>query len=71
MANGDGLTFLGEVRGNPQWSFIPFVVMSALASDERRQAAFRHGADAFLLKPFRFEDLNKILNNLGIVPARV
>jgi CheY-like chemotaxis protein len=71
MAGGDGLTFLGQVRRNPLWSSIPFVMMSAIAAEDRRQAAFQCGADAFLLKPFRFEDLNNILCNLGVLPARV
>lgn len=60
----DGMTFLDNVRQNPDWAPIPFVMMSATPSEERKQATFEHGADAFLAKPFRFEDLNKTLNNL-------
>jgi len=70
MPTMDGLAFLDEVRGNPDWSCIPFVMMSAVLSEDRKRTTFEHGADAFLAKPFRFEDLNKTLHNLGVVPVR-
>jgi CheY-like chemotaxis protein len=70
MPTMDGMTFLDKVRSNPAWSNIPFVMMSAVSSDERKRATFEHGADAFLAKPFRFEDLNKTLNNLGVGRVR-
>jgi CheY-like chemotaxis protein len=70
MPTMDGMAFLDQVRGNPDWASIPFVMMSAVSSEDRKQAMFERGADAFLSKPFRFEDLNKTLNNLGVVPAR-
>lgn len=69
MPKMDGMAFLDTVRGNPEWSHIPFVMMSPVSSDDRKRATFEHGADAFLAKPFRFEDLNKTLNNLGVVRA--
>jgi CheY-like chemotaxis protein len=67
----DGLTFLDHIRDSAEWSSIPFVMMSTVSSDERKRSTFEHGADAFIAKPFRFEDLNKTLHNLGVVPARV
>jgi CheY-like chemotaxis protein len=70
MPTMDGMAFLDAVRHNPEWSSIPFVMMSAVSSEERKQATFEHGADAFLTKPFRFEDLNKTLNNLGVGHVR-
>ncbi|MEO8609709.1 MAG: response regulator [Chloroflexota bacterium] len=70
MPTMDGMAFLDKVRGNPEWSSIPFVMMSQVSSDERKRATFEHGADAFLAKPFRFEDLNKTLNNLGVGRVR-
>jgi CheY-like chemotaxis protein len=69
MPKMDGMAFLDTVRGNPEWSHIPFVMISPVSSDDRKRATFEHGADAFLAKPFRFEDLNKTLNNLGVVRA--
>jgi DNA-binding response OmpR family regulator len=70
MPTMDGLAFLDRVRGNTNWSSIPFIMMSAISSEERKRAVFDHGADAFLSKPFRYEDLNKTLNNLGLAAAR-
>lgn len=62
MPEMDGLTFLDHVRGNPNWSNIPFVVMSARASSEERRSAQEKGADEFLVKPFALEDFQRILN---------
>jgi len=70
MPTMDGIKFLDHVRGNSEWASIPFVMVSAVSSEERKRAAFEHGADAFLAKPFRYEDLNKTLNHLGVVAIR-
>lgn len=70
MPTMDGMAFLDHVRSNPDWASIPFVMMSAVTSEDRKRSTFEHGADAFLAKPFRYEDLNKTLNNLGVVPVR-
>jgi CheY-like chemotaxis protein len=70
MSGMDGLTFIDHVRAHQDWSNIPVVIVSTAASEDGKRAAFQHGADAFLNKPFHFSDLNKVLNNLGIVPAR-
>jgi two-component system phosphate regulon response regulator PhoB len=64
----DGLTFLENVRHDPRWLTIPFVMLTALTSEERRVTALNHGADAFIVKPFRWSDLNGALQQLGVVP---
>lgn len=70
MPDMDGLMLLDYVRSNSDWSFIPFVMLSAVNTEDHKWAIFEHGADAFLHKPFRFQELNKILMNLGVAPVR-
>ena len=70
MPGMDGLELLDHVRSNLDWSHIPFVMISAVDTEDRKWAIFEHGADAFLHKPFRFQELNKILMNLGVAPVR-
>ncbi|MBI5668672.1 MAG: response regulator [Chloroflexi bacterium] len=65
----DGMTFLDTVRQEEDWASIPVVMLTALSSQDYRDAAFEHGATAFLSKPFRLEDLNATLRSLGISPT--
>ncbi len=69
MPHTDGLTLLNQVRQDPELYAIPFVVMSASPSVEMREEVFAAGADAFLAQPIKFDILNTIILNLGVVPA--
>lgn len=51
-----------EVRGNPALSQIPFIIMSGTSEDVVRQS-FRD-YDAFLVKPFEFEDMLALVGRL-------
>jgi DNA-binding response OmpR family regulator len=51
----DGLAFLRELRGTGHR--IPVVVLTARDRLEDTVAGFEHGADDYLTKPFRFEEL--------------
>jgi CheY-like chemotaxis protein len=53
---------LEQVRKNPQWAKLPFIIMSAHSSSDERRNAIERGADDFLVKPFSLEDFQKILN---------
>jgi CheY-like chemotaxis protein len=65
MPGMDGPTFLEHVRANPAWSEIPFVMMSARASDEERANLEALGANGFLTKPFSLDDFNELLTRWG------
>jgi two-component system chemotaxis response regulator CheY len=66
----DGITFLDAVRSAPEWAAIPFVMMTAATTTDRREMAFARGANGFLSKPFLMGDLRSMLNDLGIMPNR-
>ena len=57
----DGLEFLDEVRKNPDWEQIRFVMMSANPQDNRLRNVRMHGLDGILPKPFTVEELNRLL----------
>lgn len=51
----DGLTVLEEIRG--QGIQIPVIILTARDDIEDKVAGFENGADDYLTKPFRFEEL--------------
>jgi two-component system, OmpR family, copper resistance phosphate regulon response regulator CusR len=57
----DGMAVLQELRG--QGERFPIVVVTARTDDRERQAALQAGANEFITKPFRFNDL------LGVVQS--
>ncbi len=62
MPGMDGIAFLRQLRDNPGWADIPFVMMSAHSSNTERHNAIQNGADDFLVKPFSLETFQAVLN---------
>lgn len=58
MQGMDGWTFVRTLRSHAETSMIPVIFLTALDSEEDRIRGFRLGADDYLAKPFRFEELN-------------
>ena len=58
MPKMDGWTLVRALRARPEFSFVPVIFLTALSSDEDRIRGFRLGADDYLPKPFRFEELD-------------
>jgi len=58
MPNMDGWTLVRALRARPEFSFVPVIFLTALNSEEDRIRGFRLGADDYLPKPFRFEELD-------------
>jgi two-component system KDP operon response regulator KdpE len=54
LPDGDGLTVITAIRG---WSAVPIIVLSARTAEEQRLAAFEHGADDYVMKPFSAPEL--------------
>ena len=52
MPGKDGLTFCGELKGNPRFSEIPIVLLSARGQENDRQKGLALGAAEFLTKPY-------------------
>lgn len=58
MPKLDGWALVKQLRAAPQLAFVPVIFLTALGSDEDRIRGFRLGADDYLAKPFRFEELD-------------
>jgi CheY-like chemotaxis protein len=62
MPELDGLGTVRRIRSDPALASTPVVVVSALVGEADRQAALAAGADAFLGKPFTFEELKAAIS---------
>src|SRR5512143_2740442 len=58
MPRLDGWALVKQLRSRPELALVPVVFLTALGSDEDRIRGFRLGADDYLAKPFRFEELD-------------
>lgn len=58
MPNVDGWTLVKRMREHPALRDVPVIFLTALSSDDDRIHGFRLGADDYLPKPFRFEELD-------------
>lgn len=58
MPNLDGWGLIKALRARPEFAFIPVIFLTALTGDDDRIQGFRLGADDYLPKPFRFEELD-------------
>jgi CheY-like chemotaxis protein len=58
MPNVDGWTLVKQMREHPVLREVPVIFLTALSSDDDRIHGFRLGADDYLPKPFRFEELD-------------
>ncbi len=57
MPDMDGLDFCSRVHRNPQWTQIPFVVMSVHSGRALIRNMMQRGADGYIVKPFDLEQL--------------
>lgn len=58
MPKMDGWTLVRTLRSRSELSLTPVIFLTALSGDEERIRGFRLGADDYLPKPFRFEELD-------------
>lgn len=57
MPEISGPELLRELHAHPETESIPFIVLSALSSDEDKIQAFDLGADDYVTKPYSFKEL--------------
>jgi len=61
MPGMTGLEFLVQVRVNPHFGTIPFMLYSGNITDEIQRQAYQAGAMAVLHKPYNFSDFLAIV----------
>jgi CheY-like chemotaxis protein len=57
MPEMDGWDLVRHIRSTPGINLIPVIFLTALSDDDDRIQGFRLGADDYLAKPFRFDEL--------------
>ena len=57
MPDMDGWEFCKHLKQSINLSHIPIIMLTALVDDESRQKSFDVGADDFISKPFKMDDL--------------
>jgi DNA-binding response OmpR family regulator len=60
-----GIDVLHEMRADPQLRDVPVLMLSAWQSSEDVDSAMDAGADSFLGKPFRVEELVSVAHELA------
>jgi two-component system chemotaxis response regulator CheY len=52
MPNMDGLTFVTEVKKRAEYKFVPVIMLTTEAGDDKKQQGQAAGAKAWVVKPF-------------------
>jgi CheY-like chemotaxis protein len=63
MPKLDGWSLVRHLRARPEFALVPVIFLTALSGDDDRIQGFRLGADDYLPKPFRFEELDLRVGN--------
>jgi CheY-like chemotaxis protein len=60
----DGVAFARRLKGDPAWSRVPVVMLTASSEAEDRGAATAIGVDGFVTKPLRSVDVIQLVDRL-------
>lgn len=70
MPDINGLELVSFVKGNAAYRSIPLIIVSTESSDRDREKGLSLGADAYLVKPFEPDDLQRIVRDLLASPQQ-
>lgn len=65
MPKVDGLEVLRQIKGDPGLGTIPVVVMTSSREHRDLQAAYRLGANAYVVKPMKFRNFIDAVKQVG------
>lgn len=64
MPNMGGFELVKAIRGNPQYKFIPILMLTTETSTEKKQEGKLAGATGWIVKPFNPDTLLKTLKRV-------
>ena len=64
MPNMDGITLLKEIKQLPAYRFTPVVMLTTEGAEEKKEQGRAAGAKAWIIKPFRPEQMLVAVNKL-------
>ena len=62
----NGLEVLEQVKTNDKTKNIPIVIVTSSKEDPDIEAAYRLGANSYVVKPVDFEQFKETINQLGL-----
>lgn len=57
MPNMDGISFVKEMKQKPNYKFTPVIMLTTEGADEKKREGQAAGAKAWIVKPFRPEQM--------------
>ncbi len=64
MPNMDGISFLKEMKQKPNYKFTPVIMLTTEGADEKKREGQAAGAKAWIVKPFRPEQMLQAVSML-------
>ncbi len=64
MPNMDGITFVQELKAQPANKFIPVIMLTTEAGEDKKQAGQMAGAKAWMVKPFQPDQMLDAVSKL-------
>lgn len=64
MPDINGLELISFVKSNEAYSHIPMIIVSTERSEEDRKRGISLGADAYITKPFKADELQKEIKRI-------
>jgi two-component system chemotaxis response regulator CheY len=64
MPNLDGISFLKALRQNPSYKFTPVIMLTTEAGEDKKKEGQAAGARAWVVKPFKPEQLLMAVSKL-------
>ncbi len=61
MPTMNGIEFLGELRTRDDWADLPVIIISTEGKDEDTIRGLEAGANAYVKKPFRSEEILEVI----------
>jgi CheY-like chemotaxis protein len=61
----DGLQVLERIKSDPELKSVPVVVLTSSREESDLQRSYQLGVNAFVVKPVRFQDFVKAIQDLG------
>ena len=64
MPRMDGITFVKEAKRLPEYRFVPILMLTTESGEKKREAGLMAGAKAWVVKPFRPEQILHAVSKL-------
>ena len=65
MPKKDGFQVLKELKSDPQYDFIPVIMLTSSRNEEDIVKSYRSGAASFIQKPINYDSFLKVVNNFN------